>query len=75
MRSYFSTTPAPLSNAANANPNPSYPLFSLKRISPNPRVRMAVGAGLAVLTVAEGYMVMKYWPRIMGRETKGEGSN
>jgi hypothetical protein len=36
---------------------------------------MAVGAGLVVLSAAEGYMFMKYWPKIMGKETKGEGSD
>ncbi len=45
----------------NANTTPSYPLLSLKRISPNPRVRLAVVAGFGVLTVAEGYMFMRYW--------------
>ena len=50
--------------------NPSYPPFSLKHISPNPRVRLALAAGLGVLAVAEGYMWIRYWP---GKEKK-EGS-
>ncbi|KAK4237678.1 hypothetical protein C8A03DRAFT_15806 [Achaetomium macrosporum] len=72
--SYFSTTRAALSGTTSPNPNPSYPAFSLKRISPNPRVRMALGAGLALLTVAEGYAIMKFWPNITG-QNKGQGSS
>ena len=45
---FFSTTRTLLTTnpTTNPTPNPSYPKFSLKRISPNPRVRMALGAGL-----------------------------
>jgi hypothetical protein len=71
--SYFSTTRAALSGSTNPNPSsPSYPLFSLKRISPNPRVRMALGAGLALLTLAEGYAIMEYWPKITGQDKDSE---
>ncbi|KAK3303355.1 uncharacterized protein B0T15DRAFT_495917 [Chaetomium strumarium] len=75
---YFSTTRAALSGSTgpNGNPSSSYPTFSLKRISPNPRVRMAVGAGLALLAVAEGYAIMEFWPKITGRDNnnKRQGS-
>lgn len=78
-RSNFSTTPTTKNINTNINPNknpninPSYPRFSLKRISPNPRVRMALGAGLALLAVAEGYAWVKFWPRITGKGRGAEG--
>jgi hypothetical protein len=55
------------------NTNPSYPSFSLKRIVPNPRLRLALGAGLVAMALGEGYMWVKFWPRITGKEGKGEG--
>ncbi|KAK4103296.1 hypothetical protein N658DRAFT_308186 [Parathielavia hyrcaniae] len=79
MRSHFSTTtPSSPSSQLNSNSSsstraPSAPaagspsFFSLKRVSPNPRVRMAVGAGLAVLAIVDVYLVEKHWPQIAGR--------
>ncbi|KAK4157048.1 hypothetical protein C8A00DRAFT_30027 [Chaetomidium leptoderma] len=68
-QSFFSTTPFRFNagGAPNHNTNPSYPAFSLKRIIPNPRVRMAVGAGLVAMAVGEGYMWVKFWPKITGK--------
>jgi hypothetical protein len=40
-------------------------------------VRMALGAGLALLVVAEGYAWVKFWPRVSekwrGTVANGEG--
>lgn len=76
----FSTTPSPRTNtnntnSANANANPSYPSFSLKSISPNPRVRMALLAGLLVMAAAETYMWIRFWPQVTGKgKEKGSSS-
>ncbi len=67
----FSTTARTLTQ----QPNPSYPPFSLKAISANPRVRVALGAGLALMALAEGYMWIKFWPRISGKGKKEAGAS
>ncbi|KAH6842909.1 hypothetical protein B0I37DRAFT_436830 [Chaetomium sp. MPI-CAGE-AT-0009] len=51
---------------ANATGNPSYPRFDLRAIVPNPRARRALVAAFCVMVVAETYMWVTYWPRIMG---------
>jgi hypothetical protein len=48
-----SATPTP---NVNANGNPSYPSFSLKRVVPNPRVRAALYVAFVFMAAAEGYM-------------------
>ncbi|KXX74983.1 hypothetical protein MMYC01_208351 [Madurella mycetomatis] len=68
----FSTTPSPSTN--NTNANPSYPSLSHKSISPNPRVRMALVAGLLVMAAGETYMWIRFWPQITGKR-KEEGSS
>lgn len=49
-----------------ASGNPSYPTFKLRSIVPNPRVRRALMAVLGVMVVAESWMWITYWPRIVG---------
>jgi hypothetical protein len=44
------------STTPNANTNPSYPPFSLKKIIPNPRVRRMVWVGLGMLGCVEGFL-------------------
>ncbi|KAK3292625.1 uncharacterized protein B0H64DRAFT_477741 [Chaetomium fimeti] len=63
--------------SVNASGNPAYPKFDLRSIVPNPRARKALIAVFCVMVVAESYMWITYWPRIMGwwgGEGKGEGS-
>lgn len=72
-KTYLSTTSIYRNNNnnnhnANPNANPSYPSISLRRLIPNPRLRAAVYAGLGAMALAEGYMWVKFWPRITGKE-------
>lgn len=69
-KTYLSTTSIYRNSNSNANPNtnPSYPSISLRRLIPNPRLRAAVYAGLGAMALAEGYMWVKFWPRITGKE-------
>lgn len=70
----FSTSRAVLAGPEklNANSNPSYPAFSLKHISANPRIRFYLGAMLLGLATLEGAAWIKFWPKITGRDKSDE---
>ncbi|KAK3381474.1 hypothetical protein B0H63DRAFT_206063 [Podospora didyma] len=54
-------------NDENATENPSYPAFNLSAISPNPRVRLALGFGLAALMLLEASAWITFWPKIRSK--------
>ncbi|KAH6616936.1 hypothetical protein F5144DRAFT_633240 [Chaetomium tenue] len=57
-----------------ASGNPAYPKFNLRSIVPNPRMRKALMVVLGVMVVAESWMWITYWPRVMGWWKGGEGN-
>ena len=70
QRSAFSTSKAVLDAAPNGNP--SYPAFNLRHLSPNPRTRFWLAAGLLGLGFVEGAAWVKFWPKISGQEQENK---